>query len=709
MRNHFLKIWSLGIYERRIWMLVLLVFLNLAMRGNIKSWTGGAGDGLWSSPTNWTGDSVPFATDDVMLDNSLFTENYTVTLPDVSVTLKTLTIFAQTGKTILLLLPTSNLNTPGFSATGPGYGIDIESGGIFQNSSGIASGESLLIADSIRIGDGGKYIHHTRAAHANNIVRLLSSSPGTSLGVFEFDVPRSAYTISASNRMYGTLAFSAIAAGGAITYTCNGSNPLTIHGNLQINLGVTFSVDLGGVNGNILIEGDFVQNGGVFNLASGAGNSTIARIQGNLIQSSGAQITESNSGQPVLEIGGTSLQIISLAGIIQNEVSFRMNNPAGAILLSPLQLPYQLQLIRGKISGSSSNLLTLQANCSIMVDSSFSNSSYVDGPLRKEGLSASPYFLFPVGKSPSLRWLELKNATGNFTVEYIRTNPGLISNFFGLGIDHVSSEEFWTVNTDPIPGSQAAVELSFADPASGSITDLSSLRVAEYNGTMWMDVGQSATTGVLGGDGSITSNPLSGIVSEIFFTLGSSLHLENPLPVKLISFSGFADKNLVTLNWKVDLSADAERFDIFGSTDAKNFYNVGELVASPNSLIYQWISTREDPLMKFYKIQVIEKTGNAWFSCILDLNDHETASVSMKLWPSFAETVANLEINSEEENLVELRILAIDGKTLNRSRWPLSKGKNLMTIAVGGFPPGVYLVAAYDQRGKFLLAKFVKK
>jgi hypothetical protein len=215
MRNHFLKIWSLGIYERRIWMLVLLVFLNLAMRGNIKSWTGGAGDGLWSSPTNWTGDSVPVATDDVILDNPC-SENYTVTLPDVSVTLKTLTIFAQAGKTILLLLPTSNLNAPGFSATGPGYGIDIESGGIFQNSSGIASGESLLIADSIRIRNGGKYIHHTRAAHANNIVRLLSSSPGTSLGVFEFDVPRSAYTISASNRMYGTLAFSAIAAGGGL-------------------------------------------------------------------------------------------------------------------------------------------------------------------------------------------------------------------------------------------------------------------------------------------------------------------------------------------------------------------------------------------------------------------------------------------------------------------------------------------------------------
>ncbi len=60
----------------------------------------------------------------------------------------------------------------------------INAGAIFRNASGIASGESLSIADSLMIHDGGRYIHQTRASHANSILRILSSAPGTEQGVF---------------------------------------------------------------------------------------------------------------------------------------------------------------------------------------------------------------------------------------------------------------------------------------------------------------------------------------------------------------------------------------------------------------------------------------------------------------------------------------------------------------------------------------------
>ena len=101
--------------------------------------------------------------------------------------------------------------------------------------------------------------------------------------------------------------------GGASTYACNGSNPLIVRGNLRIGEGVSFSVDLGGVNGNVLIKGDFIQNGGVFNIASGIGNSTVVEIDGNLIQSPSGLITETNSGLPSIELHGSALQVVSLS------------------------------------------------------------------------------------------------------------------------------------------------------------------------------------------------------------------------------------------------------------------------------------------------------------------------------------------------------------------------------------------------------------
>ena len=61
------------------------------------------------------------------------------------------------------------------------------------------------------IHDGGRYIHQTRASHANNILRILSTAPGTEQGIFDFDVPRASYTISVSNRIYGSLELHATA------------------------------------------------------------------------------------------------------------------------------------------------------------------------------------------------------------------------------------------------------------------------------------------------------------------------------------------------------------------------------------------------------------------------------------------------------------------------------------------------------------------
>ncbi len=149
------------------------------------------------------------ASDDVLLDNGNLPGSYQVVLPDLAISVHTLTISPSSGNQIELTLPASNILNNAVSIAGPGYGLLLNAGAVFRNSSGISSGESLHIADSIRINNGGRYIHNTRASHAAGIVQILSSAPGTETGIFEFDVPRASYTISASNRVYGSLVLSA--------------------------------------------------------------------------------------------------------------------------------------------------------------------------------------------------------------------------------------------------------------------------------------------------------------------------------------------------------------------------------------------------------------------------------------------------------------------------------------------------------------------
>ena len=38
--------------------------------GATRTWTGGAGDGLWHSPANWSGNTVPTLSDNVVFENA---------------------------------------------------------------------------------------------------------------------------------------------------------------------------------------------------------------------------------------------------------------------------------------------------------------------------------------------------------------------------------------------------------------------------------------------------------------------------------------------------------------------------------------------------------------------------------------------------------------------------------------------------------------
>jgi len=486
-----------------------------------KTWTGLGGNNLWATAANWNNNSLPAATDDVVLDNTGVTTDYTVTLPNTAVQVKTLTLSPGAAHIIRLILPATNTTAPALTVGGPGYGILINNGGIFRNESGLTTGASLSIADSIRVNNGGRYIHSSRSPSASSIVQFLSKAPGTERGVFEYDVPGAAiYDVSVTRRVYGTLVFSAAAAGSNRTYTGSGANQLTVNGNLEINPGATFRLDLTGVNGNVSISGDYIQNGGVFNIAYGA-NTTVVKMAGQLLQSAAGIITETDAGLPAIELNGNSPQNISLQGSITNSVLFRINNPAGAVLQSPLSLPYKVDLVKGVLTSSPSGLLTLAAACSITVDSS-SSGSYIDGPLRKEGLSNTPYFLFPVGNAGSMQWVELKQATGNFTVAFIKTNPHGLGNVYDSSIAAISALGYWTIAPDALPAASAYACFAYTGPNNAGITDMTVLRAAQLSAGKWTSRGNTGFTGSAGAAGSVTSEWINSFAAVGYFTLAAA-------------------------------------------------------------------------------------------------------------------------------------------------------------------------------------------
>src|SRR5919112_1737724 len=102
------------------------IMLCFQTHGQVR-WDGEGGDGLWNTAVNWTGDIIPTAGDDVLLDHSIVAANYVVTLPSGmnAVTIKRLIIFPSTAQTIEVRLPATNTAVPGFTCSGLVYGLEI--------------------------------------------------------------------------------------------------------------------------------------------------------------------------------------------------------------------------------------------------------------------------------------------------------------------------------------------------------------------------------------------------------------------------------------------------------------------------------------------------------------------------------------------------------------------------------------------------------
>jgi len=680
-----------------ICIIMLLMQILLAQ----KKWTGGnLGD--WNNNANWNPAGVPSITDDVIFDNSSDPANYTVALAGNAVVIHSLLINPAPGKNIKLVLPSSNISSPALTLTGEDDAIIINSGGIFQNSSGLSSGQSLNIAGKLRINNGGRYVHNTKSAHANDIVAKLSVVAGTEEGEFEFDVPAASTTISLSNRVYGKLKLSPAANGGTAVYSGSGINPLIIHSDLEISPGVSFSISFGNT---VTINRNLIQNGGIFNLANAA-NSTVLAIKGDVIQQTGT-ITKSGTAIPTILLDGNTQQQLDCRGTINGDIILKLDNAYGAILKAPLSLPYRLHLVNGKLNTSPGNLLTLSVNCSIVVDSS-SHAAFINGPLKKVGLKEVSHFLFPVGKGSAHRWVELKNVTGNFTVEYLRLNPYSLSIQLGPGIDHISSIECWLVTTETPGQASAKMELSFDNVNSGGVTDLNELRAAQLvNGQSWDNSGNTGFSGSAGSSGSVISDQLENFKSSNqYFALASSVPLENTLPATSISFSVKQKQNNILLNWNILTASFSGYFLIEGSTDGKEFQVIKNIPAEENTQRYEFLTNRPFSGFCYYRIKACDKNGLSFYSKTLFI---PPGADVFALFPSITRNEAKLVISSRENTSLLIMIYDEMGRTLKCKKQLVLKGINTIYVNVVDLPRGIYIACAKFDEGRTNTVMFWKE
>jgi len=374
-----------------------------------------------------------------------------------------------------------------------------------------------------------------------------------------------------------------------------------------------------------------------------------------------------------------------------------MNNPSGIKLHKEFQIPYQLQLVTGKILSADTALLLLGPQATILSDSTQAN-CFVDGPMKKIGLSNHSHFLFPVGKGNTQRWLSLKDATGDFKVEFVKQNPKTISNTMGLGIDHISSIEYWTINA--LNSATASVELSFNDVNSGGVTDMNALRVAYLKNNIWEDGGNSAYTGLPGAAGSVVSNNLSSLENPIaYFTLASSSSLSNPLPTERVEFNVKNSKEGIAFSWNIQSDRKPTKTQILWSKDGSIFDVVASVDSRQTNYLYQYQLTYPHLKAGIVQLKIFMEDGQVLFSQQRMIDNKAIADFFVY---KLISTNRGLELHTKAEQSFQIKIQVFDimGRLCQTIPMMIQSGSNRNLINMLNFSSGIYVVAIQVANGE---------
>jgi hypothetical protein len=278
-----------------------------------------------------------------------------------------------------------------------------------------------------------------------------------------------------------------------------------------------------------------------------------------------------------------------------------------------------------------------------------SNTSYVDGTMRKTGSNA---FVFPLGTGGLYKPIGISapaSASDTYLAQYVNSSPnGIYPNAQRDGtLDHVSNAEYWLLNR--ISGSGSINVMLSWNTNSGGVGNTSKLRVAGWNGTTWKDQGNN--TGALTGT-TTTGTLTASVATSTFgpFTLGTSDN-SNPLPVEFISFDCSLDDNdLVQLKWATATEIDNNYFVVERAAGDTYFKPVGQVKGSGNSKLRHDYKT-SDPTAPagvwYYRLKQVDYDAKFAYSTVCRVEKLK-GYVPLTAYPNPADEFVYLEVDGSD-------------------------------------------------------------
>ncbi len=233
-----------------------------------------------------------------------------------------------------------------------------------------------------------------------------------------------------------------------------------------------------------------------------------------------------NTSTVVIDGGGDN-QISGASGLAVDFYNLTFDHRSGYTTFSrAVTINHNMTLTKGRIISDTTNLLTFidSATCTAANDS-----AYVHGPVRKIGDDA---FTFPLGDTAlhdSIAYHPLAMTAPGVNTDqfeaYYKAAPHTVGDSLVDSLAGVSQVEYWSLERKA--GTSAVITTLGWNKNSTSIADLNTLRVGNWNGTKWLDLGAASIT-TNGYTGTITASVAPSYSVGSVAILAPALSKSNP-------------------------------------------------------------------------------------------------------------------------------------------------------------------------------------
>lgn len=183
-------------------------------------------------------------------------------------------------------------------------------------------------------------------------------------------------------------------------------------------------------------------------------------------------------------------------------------------------------------------------------------------------------------------------------------------------------------------------------------------------------------------------------------TSGVTYYTGTVLAVKILQFTGKANRNINTLSWSLGSTGSINKIVLQRSFDGNNFSDISAVsLNASNNYSYD----DKQPLQKnFYRLKIIETSGEVTYSGLVNLNN--TDRNTFFIYPSITKNLINIQGLTTASSSTVLITDASGRKVLNKQITP---GQSQISVDISSLSNGFYFVTITNN-GAYQTAKILK-